>query len=198
MNEKVIIITVTESLRLVGSVGGLVYLIMLLNLWRNRVRVKVRVLSDHEIIDSTSILRFEAENVGSTPTSVKPRITFGGFLPRPVAKTSCRRNMPRFAFESVIDGTNRTLQPHVPVQFEAHSQNTKSYVLDRLGFMFFKTYTFSFTRGRKRKVRIYSADGARISFIQYWAGRFLVAVLGVRGFRKPEDRSDEVASALSR
>lgn len=43
-----------------------------------------------------------------------------------------------------------------------------------------------------------SPDGDRINFIQYWAGRFLVAVLGTYGFRKPKDMSEEVSDALSR
>ena len=94
--------------------------------------------------------------------------------------------MPRFAFELILTGTNRTLQPHVPVQFEARSRSTKTYVLERLGFMFFKTYTFSFTRGRTRRVRIYSAEGDRISFFQYWGGRFMVVVLGVIWFQETE------------
>jgi hypothetical protein len=198
MNEKAIITAATEGIKLVGSFGGLVYLVTLFNMWRNRVRVNVRVLSHHEISgDLRSILRFEAENIGSSPTSIEPRIKFSGFLPRPLARTSYRRRMPRFSFELFIDGTNRTLQPHVPVQFEARSQN-RTYVLDRLGFMFFKTYTFSFTRGRKSNVRIYSAEGDRINFFQYWGGRFLVAVLGAYGFRKPKDMAGEVSDALSR
>jgi hypothetical protein len=198
MNEKNIFTTARDALQVVGSFGGLVYLVTLLNLWRNRVRVKVRVLSRHKTVDLTNILHFEAENLGSTSTSIKPQITFSGFLPRPLARTSYGRKMRRFDFEFAIDGTNRTLQPHVPVRFEARSQNTKTYVLERLGFMFFNTYTFSFTRSRTRKVRIYSADDNQINVIQYCSGRFLVAVLGVYGFRKPKDRSEEVADALSR
>jgi hypothetical protein len=198
MNEKAIITTATEAVQLLGSFGGLVYLVTLFNLWRNRVRVKVRVISHHEKEDLTSILRFEAENIGSSPTSMEPRITFSGFLPRPLAKTSGRRRMPWFAFELILTGTNRTLQPHVPVQFEARSRNTNTYVLERRGFMFFKTYTFSFTRGRTTRVRIYSADGDRINFFQYWGGRFRVAVLEVHGFRKPKDMSEDVSDALSR
>jgi hypothetical protein len=94
--------------------------------------------------------------------------------------------MQRFAFDLILTGTNRTLQPHVPVQFEAYSRNA-TFVLERLGFTFFRTYTFSFTRGKTRRIRIYSDDGDHINFTQYWAGRFLVAVLGAYGFRKPKN-----------
>jgi len=90
MNEKAIITSATEAVKLVGSFGGLVYLVTLFSLWRNRVRVKVRVISHHEKEDLTSILRFEAENIGSSPTSIEPGITFSGFLPRPLAKKSGR------------------------------------------------------------------------------------------------------------
>jgi hypothetical protein len=71
MNEKAIITAATETVKLAGSFGGLVYLVTLFNLWRNRVRVKVRVIG-HYKKDTTSILRFEAENIGSSPSSIEP------------------------------------------------------------------------------------------------------------------------------
>jgi hypothetical protein len=198
MNEKTVINTATEAFKLVGSLGGLIYLVTLFNLWRNRVRVKVRILSESEKNEFTGLLRFEAQNVGSAPTSIEPRIAFSGFLPRPHEKMSWRVRMPRYDFDFIIHGTNRTLHPHVPLLLEAQSENTTTGIIDRLGFMFFKTYRFSFTRGRTQKIRIYSADGARLNPFQYWAGRLLVKVIGIRGFRKPEDKSKEVGIALSR
>jgi hypothetical protein len=197
MNEKAVIDGATEAVKGLGSLGGLIYLVNLFNLWRNRVRVKVRILREDEQVFSTSVLRFEALNIGGTPTSIQPRILFTGFLPRPREKSSYRVKMIRFDLEYTIEGPNRTLQAHVPLELKAESDTT-SYVMERLGFTFFKTYTFSFMRGRTQRVRIYSADGDYINFFQYWGGRLLVKPLGIYGFRKPRDRSKDIAAALSR
>jgi hypothetical protein len=64
--------------------------------------------------------------------------------------------------------------------------------------MFFKMYTFSFERGRRKKLRLYSGYRDELNMFQYWIGMMLVPLLGVKAFRKPEDRSEEVSRALSR
>ncbi|SRR5712691_2463321 len=197
MNETKVLGLATEAFKLVGSLGGILYLVTLFNLYRNRVRVKIRILSEDRTDDNIAVLWLEAQNIGSTPTSIEPRVSFSGFLPPRKGKSSWRVRMPRYAFDFVIEGSGRTLQPYVPVRLEAQSSATSDLV-ENLNFMFFKTYTFSFTRGRKKKVRLYSIDGARLNFFQYWTRRLLVMVFGIRGFRKPDDRSEEVSAALSR
>jgi hypothetical protein len=76
MNETKVLSLASEAFKLVGSVGGIIYLVtQLLNLYRNRVHVKISILEEEEK-NGKGILRFEAQNLGSTPTSIQPRISF--------------------------------------------------------------------------------------------------------------------------
>jgi len=59
-------------------------------------------------------------------------------------------------------------------------------LIDKLGFMFFKTYTFAFTKGKKVKVRIRSADHVRLSWKRYVFERFHFALRGVNSLPKQE------------
>lgn len=59
-------------------------------------------------------------------------------------------------------------------------------LIDNLGFMFFKTYTFAFTKGKKVKVRIRSADHVRLSWKRYVFERFHFALRGVNSLPKQE------------
>ena len=95
MNETKVLGLATEAFKLVGSLGGILYLVTLFNLYRNRVRVKIRILSEDRTDDNIAVLWLEAQNIGSTPTSIEPRVSFSGFLPPRKGKSSWRVRMPR-------------------------------------------------------------------------------------------------------
>src|SRR4051794_24436975 len=62
-----------RSLAIVGGLGGVTYWI---DRWRNRVRLRARVLS----ID-TGFFEFEVENHGNKPTSLAPSLVVRGLYP---------------------------------------------------------------------------------------------------------------------
>jgi len=185
MDETKVLGLASESFKLAGSLGGIIYLLTLFNLYRNRVRVRIRILEEGQKGYKTTV-RFEAQNLGSTATSIEPRVSFSGFLPCPTGKTRCRIKMRRYACDFVIDGVDRTLQPYVPVHLEAQTDQQVSDVAESHGFMFFKTYTFSFTRGRRKTIRLYTLR-ERMNAFQYLFRRFLVKVFGIYGFKKQPD-----------
>src|SRR6266851_4307241 len=127
-----------------GSTGGLVYLA---NIFRNRVRVRVRLLAEDFYSDSPPSVKFEAENIGMTPTSIEPIVHFRGYLPRPQGeKQKFKTRMELYELVLHLDGHQRSLEPFKPLPFEVKNEKVSRNVSAKLGFMFFKTYTFSFTR----------------------------------------------------
>ncbi len=87
-----------------------------------------------------------------------------------------------------IEGVSRTLAPFVPARLEATNDKQIGRKLSAaLGFMFFKTYTFSFARGHKRRVRIRSADGYPLGLWRYLYGRIAFKLRGVRSLPTSED-----------
>lgn len=157
--------------------------------YRKRARVAVEILDEDFYSNRAPKITFEAENRGLTPTSIKPAVVMTGFLPRPP-----NRWFPFLAFRNhrlrfVIDSADRLLAPHTPLRITAvdDSQNALKYS-DRIGFLWFKTYTFTFTRGRRRKIRIRSAELRRLSLPRYlwerWrcrlAGRVTIDPIDIR------------------
>ena len=87
-----------------------------------------------------------------------------------------------------VEGTQRTLAPSVPVRLDAKNEKQAGRDLSAsLGFMFFKTYTFSFSRGSKRRVRIRSADGVPLSWSRYVFERLDFKLRGVNSLPKPNE-----------
>ncbi len=134
-------------------------------------------------------LKFEAENLGTRITSIEPIVRFHGLLPRPKGERPVDGiKLVPYRLEFKIDeNAQRTLPPSTPIAFTAVNQLRAGRELsDKLGFMFFKTYTFAFTRGRKVKVRIRSADKVRLSWKRYWLERFHFALCGVNSLPKQD------------
>ena len=133
------------------STGAIVALFLYLaNMYRNRVRVKVRILGERFYNpDKPASVEFEVENVGLTATSIEPIVPFKGFLPRATGKKQEGAKFRLEPYELVFqfDGYERTLEPLKPVRFEAKNEKISREVSAKLGFMFFKSYKFSFTRG---------------------------------------------------
>lgn len=142
--------------------GGSVF--YLVDLYRRRARVRVRILAEHYHKRPPRV-RFEAENVGLTPTSIVPSVRLVGFLPRPKGGRSDGFKLRRFELTFSVKETQRALAPHKPEEFEAIGADPAA--LMELGFSWFKIYTFSFTRGRKCRVRVRSADKVVLSLCRY-------------------------------
>jgi hypothetical protein len=163
-------------------------LLYLANLYRNRARIRVRVLQEERPYSEKSPgIKFEVENLGSTITSIEPTVRFHGFLPRPKGERSTEGiKMVPYRIEFEIDqGEQRTLPPSTPITFTALNRfNAGRELKDKLGFMFFKTYTFTFTKGGTVNVRIRSADHVVLSWKRYIFERFDFALRGVSSLPK--------------
>ncbi len=142
-------------------------LLYIANLYRNRARVKVRLLDEQFYSQKPPGLKFEVENLGMTLTSIEPLVRFHGFLPRPKEREFADgvKLVPHSLEFEIEESTQRTLPPSTPIIFTATNRLSAGRELSgSLGFMFFKTYTFEFTKGRMVKVRIRSADRERLSW----------------------------------
>lgn len=158
----------------------------------NRIRLEVRDVQDSSVKEVLAI-RFEVENFGRAPTSIQSLVTFTGFLPRPKNRGII---LKKYEFELKIENNDRSLPPFSPKTFQASRTIRDQELLARAGFTFFRTYTFFFTRGRTRRVRIRSASGVRISYRRYLIERWLFRPFGGR-LTPLDDRSKEVTEALS-
>jgi hypothetical protein len=159
------------------------------DLYRNRARVRVRLVEEQFYSRKPPGLKFEAENLGTRITSIEPIVRFDGFLPRPRGERSVDgfKLVPYQIEFKIEESAQRTLPPSTPVTFTAVNQLKAGRELsDKLGFMFFKTYTFTFTRGRKVKVRIRSADHVHLSWKRYVFERFHFALRGVSSLPKQD------------
>ena len=148
-------------LALIGGSGGLVYW---LDRYKNRARLRVRLLdlglSPH-YGENEARIRFEAENFGTVPMSLKPIVYLKGIIPKVMRRTPEKKlKISSYSYE--IRASDRSLPPHVPKTFEAYSEAD-----DMRPFLWFMTYTFTPTRGKSRKVRIRSSDNFRLSYGRY-------------------------------
>jgi hypothetical protein len=173
------------------STGAVVALLLYLaNMYRNRVRVRVRILAERFYNpDKHPSVEFEVENVGLTATSIEPIVPFKGFLPRPSGQKQQDAKIRLEPYELVFqfDGLQRTLDPFKPVRFEAKNEKLSRETSAKLGFMFFKVYKFGFTRGRSRRSRILSAESVPLSWFRYWFKRLDYKIRGVRSLPKPKE-----------
>jgi hypothetical protein len=150
-----------RALGWLGAGGGLLYLVNLVNMYRNRVRVRVWVLKEVFNSGLPPSIEFEAQNVRTTPTSIEPIVAFEGFLPRPTPEHGIKM-VPHDLTFNLMD-LKRTLASFTPERFAAQATGRAANdIAVKLGFTFFKTYTFSFSRGRKCRVYLRSADGIRL------------------------------------
>ncbi|MDN3517497.1 hypothetical protein QWY84_07750 [Aquisalimonas lutea] len=151
-----------RALYLAGGTGGLWFWIQE---WRNRVRVRVWLLSEQPYVstaemDERSILTFEAENIGTQATSVEPLVSVRAYTAR-------RQRIER---DGKVLESERDLQPFqaktLSVQVKANPDHT---------MLVFRTYHFRFTRGASRTVRVWSAHHRTVNWFrfQYERARFL-------------------------
>lgn len=148
-------------LALIGGSGGLVYWI---DRYQNRMRVKIKLIDlglFQKQGESKSTLIFEAENLGTKPTSLKSQVFLYGFLPKDVQRESAKKiRRKKYVFQ--IESSERTLQPNVPKIIKA-----KANVDPMALFLWFMTYVISPTRGKTCKIRVRSASKTVINLFQY-------------------------------
>jgi len=131
-------------------------------------------------------VRFEIENLGAE-TSLTPTVLLTGYLPKPHRE---RRRVvlgPLRQFTFRVKDTDRRLPPHTPVRLTAVLPTEDIWgaelshwrdEADVLGFLWFKTYTFTPTRGRALRCRVRSADGVQLGRLHFWLERLWFRLRG--------------------
>jgi len=141
-------------LYIIGGTGGIWYWI---SQWRNRIRLKVRVVKAGPFIDTdeftkNAYLQCEVVNVGGRPTSLQPTVVLTAYTPK--------RNIQQY--EGRILESERDLPSHkikiFTVDFNAG---------DIYEFLLFRNYSFKLTRGFSKSLRMWSASQRPIHFWRY-------------------------------
>jgi hypothetical protein len=176
----------------VFSLAGVLYFY---DLFRKRARPRVWILEE-ETSKGPPTISIEVENRGLTATSIEPLVLLKAFLPRPGRTPDKRPKLERFPDVTFnIDDTERTLAAFVPVRLKAIGQHVDERLAVKLGFTWFKTYTFKFSVGGKRKVRVRSADHVPLSWWRYVYERLDFKLR--RHVAIPPELEREVTDALS-
>lgn len=153
-------------LTLLGGSGGLMYWVYI---FLDRTRLRITLTREDYYSESgrsRPTLLFEAINVGTGPTSLEPSVSLAGFTPRG----------KRFRSVLIVDSEDRSLLPHTPKSFRATSHSTTR---DALPPLWYKTYTFTPTRGGIKRLRVRSGD---LVVLSSW--RFAIELALFRFFRK--------------
>lgn len=147
-------------LTVLGGSAGLAYL------FRYRTRLRVRIVQELPIPPTLS---FEAENLGASPMSLNPTVTLTGWV---------LSNNLKIVFE--VKEQDRSLPSHVPRRFKAGSTaSTAEHVM-----LWYRTYHFSPTKGRTRRLRLRYIDGPKLSLLRF--------MLELAIFRLPASRLREL------
>ena len=143
---------------IVGGTGGLVYW---WDRWRYRTRVQIRDIKISTSQDNQhSVLSFEAENLGHSPTSIQSAVIVMG----------CGPKKERFKYTFTITSGDRNLPPNMPKTFVA--QRPLPLVFEIVA-LWYRTHTFRLTRGRKVCVRLRNVSGTRLPFWHFHFERLL-------------------------
>ena len=124
-------------LTVIGGSGGLFYWF---DRYRNRPHLDVRILREITLSSARVNLSFEVENLGLIPTSLEPKIALSGYTPM--------KKKRQFILD--ISSQDRSLPPRSPKQLEATIESPEAII----GALWFKTYVFTPTQGRRRRVRL--------------------------------------------
>ncbi len=191
---------IASALYAILAVGGMGLVLYLIESYRKRAHVRIVIVDEgFYAVSSAPSVTFEVENIGLTDSSLVPVVSMRGLLPRPRDRHWAYENLAQsHTVKFQIEAANRRLTPHSPVRFTAVSNNLSSGLAAKIGFLWFKTYTFRFTRGLKRKVkvRIRSADRVALPLWRFLYERERFRFCG-RVTTSPELHK-EVTDALSR
>ena len=145
--------TVVSTAKSFFAFFGLGSALSLVDLYRKRARVRIRIIDEDFGSDRSPRITFEAENVGMTATSMKPVVHLCGLSPWDRAGHGFKMT-PR-TLRLTIEQPQRSLVPQTPVVLNA-SDDSFSATRDAaaLPYLHLLTYTFCFTRGLRRRVRV--------------------------------------------
>lgn len=167
MIETVVSYFGADPLRLlyfIGGSGGIWYWV---TLWRNRVRIEVRlierIMDTHASAEVKLDLEFEAENLGATSTSLSPEATFSAY--------TNKREKYHIPFQ--IKDVDRVLVPFTPKRFKQRIIVPASYV-----FSWYQVISFRATRGSTKPIFLLNTSNKRITRLQYVIGLILFRVFG--------------------
>src|SRR5437867_5594532 len=104
----------TRILTWIGGSGGVLYYV---DRFRNRPRLRIRILHVNPHFADMH-LTFEAENLGTIPTSLEPTITLIGYTPL--------KKKRQFILE--IPSGDRNLPPHSPKPLEATIKSPEAII----------------------------------------------------------------------
>jgi hypothetical protein len=139
------------------SGGGVV---KLWEVWRSMPRVVISMQSDNADTPPGLAPRvapvFEVENIGGNPTSLNVEVTFTGY--NAIKRTRLRRIL------RIDDPQDLSLPPYIRKRVRAVNFNMpEGYV-----FTWYRTYTFSPTRGWRRRVRVWNASCRPIGWLRFY------------------------------
>lgn len=152
-------------LYILGGSGGIIYW---WDRWRNRPQIRVRLLNeefnsiDEDTLEITTT--FEVENLGDL-TSLEPNVEFSGYTPRQEKKN---------IIQPIVEN-DRSLPAHTAKIFTLRIRETGKYP-----FLLLRTYVFKVTRGKGKRIQIWSESGNKIGSLHYvyalfmfkWFGKF--------------------------
>ena len=164
-----------------GALGGIVSGILAgplgvyaLNAYRTRTRLHVRILDENfRDKDAVPTVRFEVTNSGAD-TSLRPRVILTGYRPRQGDRSRDWTFGPRQEWRFEVGHSDRKLAANTPtvltatlVMEDVHGNLLPEDKRD-VGFVWFKTYTFTPMRGRPKRLRLRSADLWPLSRLRFW------------------------------
>lgn len=171
---KIVSYFLEDPLRLLvlfGGSGGIVYWV---NLYRNRICLKITLLDIGTITKTNPkthkeqyCIHFKTENTGNTSTSLIESITLKGFIP-PVIKKKPKRiqyRLKRTSYKYAIEADNRHLPPFQQKTFKAFCDFDDAR--DLRGFLRLMTYKFTPTLGRARRIRVRYTSDQILSYKRY-------------------------------
>lgn len=157
-----------DPLRVLYVLGGSGGVVFWWKLYRDRPRLKIRLLDQTiKSVDMSTLeitTRFEIENISDAKTSLEPEIVFTGYTPK--------RERSKNA-QNVLEG-DRSLPPFTPKIFTLNVKHS-----DKYPFLLFRTYQFRFTRGGKKRIRIRSESKARLGYVRHFLELSLFRLFGL-------------------
>ncbi len=152
----------TRVVGVLGGSGGLMYWI---DRFRNRSRLRVRLLREQFPcnVGGPALVKFEVENIGRDPMSLKETVLLSALTPQ--------RKSRWFSF--TIGQSDRSLPVHSPKTIEAFAPDD-----DVLPFLWYKHYSLVPTRGRSTHVFSQCAGNLRMSIFGYVFGRIVFRLTG--------------------
>ncbi len=129
----------------------------------SRPTLRVRISADNAE-EEVGGLKFEVENISNETTSLNPNIV-ARFM-------TVKRENSGVVFD--IRDLDRNLPPFTPKTFSASARESQP----ERHHAWFRTYTFSPTKGRARRTRIRNASLEQIGFARFWVERLRFQMTG--------------------